>query len=99
MTNPIAEPGHLHIRNSRTSEPSDVLDIIYYHTQCLTQVAGMLLELPQSVTAQANVLLGRFWLSVSPMAHEFRVSLHPDTSRRGWLADMDRTFPQQPCTS
>ncbi|KAH6687751.1 cyclin domain-containing protein [Plectosphaerella plurivora] len=71
MANPIAEPGQLHIRASRTSEPSDVLDIIFYQTQCLTQAAGMLLELPQSATAQANVLLGRFWLSVSPMSHEF----------------------------
>lgn len=73
MINPIAEPGQLHIRTSRTSEPSDILDVIFYHTQCLTQAAGMLLELPQSTTAQANVLLARFWLSESPMAYEFSV--------------------------
>lgn len=34
----------------------------------------MLLELPQSTTAQANVLLARYWLIEPLMAHEFSVS-------------------------
>lgn len=39
------------------------------------------MQLPQSVTAQANVLLARFWLGQSPMAHEFSVGAFD-----GWLA-------------
>lgn len=74
LINPLASPAQLH-RSSFTSLPQDLQEAVFIATQCLTQAAGLLLELPQSVTAQANVLLARYWLVVSPMAHEFSVTL------------------------
>ncbi|KAK6224590.1 cyclin [Colletotrichum tabaci] len=71
MTNPLATAEQLYKRNSFSSLPADLQDVIFYSTQCLTQAAGVLLDLPQSTTAQANVLLARYWLVESPMAAEF----------------------------
>lgn len=73
MTNPLATPDQLYRRSSFSSLPTDLQDTIFFATQCLTQAAGLLLELPQSVTAQSNVILARYWLVDSPMAHEFSV--------------------------
>lgn len=74
MTNPLATAEQLYKRNSFSSLPADLQDVIFYSTQCLTQAAGVLLDLPQSTTAQANVLLARYWLVESPMAAEFSVN-------------------------
>ncbi|KAL0933221.1 cyclin [Colletotrichum truncatum] len=71
MTNPLATAEQLYKRNTFSSLPADLQDVIFYATQCLTQAAGVLLGLPQSTTAQANVLLARYWLVESPMAQEF----------------------------
>ncbi|TLS28242.1 hypothetical protein PpBr36_00950 [Pyricularia pennisetigena] len=71
MTNPLATPEQLHQRARFSSLPTDLQDTIFYTTQCLTQAAGLLLQLPQSTTAQANVLLARYWLVDSEMQHEF----------------------------
>ncbi|OLN97333.1 Cyclin-L2 [Colletotrichum chlorophyti] len=71
MTNTLATAEQLYKRNSFSSLPADLQDVILFTTQCLTQAAGVLLELPQSTTAQANVLLARYWLVESPMAQEF----------------------------
>ncbi|KAM0328094.1 hypothetical protein ACHAQA_005497 [Verticillium albo-atrum] len=71
LINPLATAAQLHRRTSFSSLPIDLQDIVLYSTQCLTQAAGMLLELPQSTTAQANVLLARYWLVEPPMAYEF----------------------------
>ncbi|KAL7784913.1 cyclin-like protein [Trichoderma ceciliae] len=71
LANPLAAPSQLYHRASFSSLPQDLLEAIFVATQCLTQAAGRLLQLPQSVTAQANVLLVRYWLADSPMAHEF----------------------------
>ncbi|KAL2015625.1 hypothetical protein VTK56DRAFT_5082 [Thermocarpiscus australiensis] len=71
MTNPLATPDQLFQRRSFGSLPLELQDAIFFATQCLTQAAGILLELPQSVTAQANVLLARFWLVEPLMAYEF----------------------------
>lgn len=73
MINSLATAAQLHRRTSFSSLPTDLQDIILYSTQCLTQAAGMLLELPQSTTAQANVILARYWLVEPPMAYEFSV--------------------------
>lgn len=73
LTNPLATPAQLYHRASFSSLPQDLQESVFIATQCLTQAAGMLLELPQSVTAQANVILARYWLVDSPMAHEFSV--------------------------
>ncbi|KAH6634577.1 cyclin-like protein [Chaetomium sp. MPI-SDFR-AT-0129] len=71
MENPLATPDQLFQRRSLGSLPIDLQDIIFFATQCLTQAAGLLLQLPQSVTAQANVLLARYWLVEPMMSHEF----------------------------
>ncbi|KAH6607627.1 hypothetical protein Trco_003940 [Trichoderma cornu-damae] len=71
LTNPLATPTQLYHRTSSSALPQDLRDAVFVATQCLTQAAGRLLQLPQSVTAQANVLLARYWLADSPMAHEF----------------------------
>lgn len=76
MTNPLATAEQLYRRNTVGLLPNDLQDIIFYMTQSLTQAAGVLLQLPQSVTAQANVVLARYWLAEprSLMATEFSVS-------------------------
>jgi cyclin L len=73
MTNPLATAEQLYRRSSFSSLPTDLQDAIFFATQCLTQAAGILLELPQSVTAQANIILARYWMIDSPMTHEFSV--------------------------
>lgn len=77
LTNLLATPEQLYRRTQFSALPQDLQDIIFYQTQCLTQAAGLLLQLPQSVTAQANVLLARFWLIEPMLSHEFSVSPHP----------------------
>ncbi|KAJ4387205.1 hypothetical protein N0V93_007794 [Gnomoniopsis smithogilvyi] len=73
MTNPLATAEQLYQRNNLSLLPNDLQDVIFYMTQCLTQAAGVLLQLPESVTAQANVVLARYWLAESRplMANEF----------------------------
>ncbi|KAG5937843.1 hypothetical protein E4U59_004139 [Claviceps monticola] len=71
LINPLATTSQLYQHHSKPALPQDIRDVVFIATQCLTQAAGQLLDLPQSVTAQANVILARFWLVTSPMAHEF----------------------------
>ncbi|PFH60990.1 hypothetical protein XA68_18463 [Ophiocordyceps unilateralis] len=71
LANPLATDSQLQLRLSLSSLPQDLYESVFIATQCLTQAAGLLLRLPQSVTAQANVILARYWLVDSPMAHEF----------------------------
>ncbi|TGJ81785.1 hypothetical protein E0Z10_g6959 [Xylaria hypoxylon] len=80
MTNPLATVDQLYKRTSSFGAlPSDLQDAIFFSTQSLTQSAGLLLRLPQSVTAQASVVLARYWLEESLLAHEFSASF-PDVS-------------------
>lgn len=78
MTNPLASAEQLYHHRNLGSLPDDLQDVIFYTTQCLTQSAGVLLQLPQSVTAQANVILARYWLAESRplMSNEFSVSAY-----------------------
>ncbi|KAF4440567.1 hypothetical protein F53441_12258 [Fusarium austroafricanum] len=71
LLNPLATASQLYHKSSFSSLPQDLQDTIFITSQCLTQAAGRLLELPQSVTAQANVILARYWLVDSPMTSEF----------------------------
>ncbi|KJZ77933.1 hypothetical protein HIM_02570 [Hirsutella minnesotensis 3608] len=71
LANPLATASQLYLRSSLSPLPQDLQESVFIVTQCLTQAAGQLLRLPQSVTAQANVILARYWLVDSPMAHEF----------------------------
>jgi len=76
MTNPLATPEQLYQRRSFSSLPTELQDVIFFSTQCLTQAAGILLQLSQSATAQANVILARYWLVEPFMAQEFSVCSH-----------------------
>lgn len=78
LINALATPEQLYRRSTFASLPLDLQETVFFATQCLTQAAGLLLELPQSVTAQANVILARYWLVESPTAYEFSVSTHGD---------------------
>ncbi|KAK4442990.1 cyclin-L2 [Podospora aff. communis PSN243] len=71
MTNPLATPDQLYQRRSFSSLPTELQDTIFFSAQCLTQAAGVLLQLPQSATAQANVILARYWLVEPFMNYEF----------------------------
>lgn len=74
MSNPLASADQLYRWSSFSSLPAELQDSVFFATQCLTQAAGLLLQLPQSVTAQANVILARYWLIGPMMSHEFSVS-------------------------
>lgn len=94
LINPLATPDQLYNRHSLSSVPQDIQEAIFIQSQCLTQAAGLLLDLPQSVTAQANVILARYWLVESPMAHEFSVCTSQDlaTSSSGAMTDEHSMF-------
>ncbi len=78
MTNPLATADQLYRRTSSFGAlPSDLQDAIFFATQSLTQAAGLLLRLPQSVTAQANVVVARYFLEESLLANEFSVCSSP----------------------
>ncbi|KAK0111734.1 hypothetical protein ONS95_002073 [Cadophora gregata] len=59
LLNPLATPSQL---SSNSSLPPELQDSIRFYTARLTQAAGILLRLPQDITAQANVLLFRYWV-------------------------------------
>ena len=71
LYNPLATPDQIHQRSRLL--PTDLLDAVHVATESLTQAAGLLLELPQSITARACVLLARFWTVENVMAYEFSV--------------------------
>ncbi|CAK7241058.1 MAG: hypothetical protein STHCBS139747_002515 [Sporothrix thermara] len=67
LTNPVATAVQLARCRDRAAAlplPDELLDAVFFATQRLTQAAGLLLELPQSTTARANVLLARYWVQV-----------------------------------
>ncbi|KIN07768.1 hypothetical protein OIDMADRAFT_151590 [Oidiodendron maius Zn] len=71
LSNPLATAEQLHQRALVNSLPAEIQDSIRYYTARLTQAAGILLRLPQDITAQANILLYRYWLVDELMQHEF----------------------------
>jgi len=75
MLNPLVTAEQLAKRITSGPLPSELNDIILYQLQCLTQAAGVLLELPQSVTAQANVVIARYWMVAEPLEYEFNVRI------------------------
>jgi hypothetical protein len=73
LSNPLATAEQLYKKASVNDLPAELQDSILFFTARLTQAAGVLLRLPQDVTAQANVLLFRYWLVDGLMQHEFSV--------------------------
>ena len=62
------------------SLPLELQDSVRFYTARLTQAAGILLRLPQDVTAKANVLLFRYWAVGGLMEFEFAVCFPPSSS-------------------
>lgn len=73
LSNPLATTEQLFKNVSNNPLPTELLDSIRFYTARLTQAAGVLLRLSQDITAQANVLLFRYWLVDDIMRHEFSV--------------------------
>ena len=77
LSNPLATPDQLYQKSSINALPIELQDSIRFYTARLTQAAGILLQLPQDITAQANVLLFRYWVVDDLMQHEFSVRFPP----------------------
>lgn len=78
--NPIATVDQLFEGRKRNSQlPQEIQESIRFYTARLTQAAGLLLHLPQDITAQANVLLFRYWIGEDLMKHEFGVMVYQFT--------------------
>lgn len=75
LSNPLATSEQLRRQALVNSLPAELQDSIRFYTARLTQAAGILLRLPQDITAQANVLLYRYWLVDDLMQYEFSVCL------------------------
>jgi hypothetical protein len=73
LSNPLATADQLYQNTSVNCLPIELQDSIRFYTARLTQAAGILLRLPQDITAQANVLLFRYWLVDDLLQHEFSV--------------------------
>ncbi|KAH6671789.1 cyclin-like protein [Halenospora varia] len=71
LSNPLATAEQLYLHVSSSALPIELQDSIRFYTARLTQAAGILLQLPQDITAQANVLLYRYWLVDDLMLYEF----------------------------
>ncbi|TVY30285.1 Cyclin-L2 [Lachnellula hyalina] len=71
LSNPLATAEQLYQKTSTNALPIELQDSIRFYTARLTQAAGILLRLPQDITAQANVLLFRYWLVDGLLEHEF----------------------------
>ncbi|KAH7317929.1 cyclin-like protein [Rhexocercosporidium sp. MPI-PUGE-AT-0058] len=70
LTNPLTTALQLS-SNPSSHLPQELQDSIRFYTARLTQAAGILLRLPQDITAQANVLLFRYWVVDGMMEWEF----------------------------
>ena len=75
LANALATISQLWLTSASSAIPSELQDSIRFYSARLTQQAGILLRLPQDITAQANVLLFRYWLADDLTAHEFSVRL------------------------
>lgn len=79
LTNPLVSPEQLaSCARINDALPQSAQDLIRFSTGRLTQAAGILLRLPQSVSAQAVVVLYRYWTVEELARDEFKVTyLHP----------------------
>lgn len=74
LSNPLVTVSQLIQGASLNNEiPQELQESIRFYTARLTQAAGILLRLSQDITAQANVLLFRYWAEVGLMKNEFSV--------------------------
>ena len=73
LSNALATAAQLYQKTSAHALPIELQDSIRFYTARLTQAAGILLRLPNDITAQANVLLFRYWLIDDLLQHESSV--------------------------
>jgi hypothetical protein len=73
LWNSLATAQQIEDRNTDNGLPAELQDSIRYYTSRLTQAAGILLRLPQGITAQAVVILQRFFVAENFMKYEFSV--------------------------
>lgn len=73
LWNPLVTVQQLEERLVQNELPPELQDSIRYHTARLTQAAGILLQLPQAIVAQAVVILYRFWSVEDILKDEFSV--------------------------
>ena len=72
LSNPLATVGQLTTSSSQLDGiPADLESSIRYAGSRLTQAAGILLRLPQEITAQAIITFTRFY--VGPEGGSFRL--------------------------
>ncbi|EKD16779.1 uncharacterized protein L3040_006279 [Drepanopeziza brunnea f. sp. 'multigermtubi'] len=73
LSNPLATTSQLYAQSASNPSalPLEIQDSIRFYTARLTQAAGILLRMPQDITAQANVLLFRYWAVDRLMEWEF----------------------------
>ncbi|KAI9050655.1 hypothetical protein LZ554_005812 [Drepanopeziza brunnea f. sp. 'monogermtubi'] len=73
LSNPLATTSQLYAQSASNPSalPLEIQDSIRFYTARLTQAAGILLRMPQDITAQANVLLFRYWVVDRLMEWEF----------------------------
>ena len=82
LSNPLATVDQIYTYTQRNSLPDELRDSILFYTARLTQAAGILLRLSQDITAQANILLFRYYLIDDLLNHEFSVrntTFHPQS--------------------
>jgi hypothetical protein len=97
LSNPLATAAQLYQQTSAHALPIELQDSIRFYTARLTQAAGILLRLPQEITAQANVLLFRYWLIDDLLQHEY--SVYPLFQHQIPKLTTHRTSQQQSSTS
>ncbi|KAF2233883.1 cyclin domain protein [Viridothelium virens] len=74
LANPLATPEQLATSPSQLDGvPSDLEVSLRYAGARLTQIAGILLRLPQDIVAQAVVIFTRFWVGESGSLLEFGI--------------------------
>lgn len=82
LANPLVTPLQLtHTSSSLDSIPIPLQSSIRYAAQRLTQAAGILLDLPQDVIAQAIVFFTRFWMGPEGGS----LAVHSAKVRNGFL--------------
>lgn len=75
LINPLVSPEQLtSAARINNAVPQSTQDVIRFSTARLTEAAGILLKLPQSVTAQAIVVLYRYWVVEELARNEFTVA-------------------------
>ena len=90
LTNPLVTPEQLATSSSQLDGvPLDLEVSLHYAGARLTQVAGILLRLPQDIIAQAIVIFTRFWVGEGGSLLEFGVKVSATKPRYSYPKQID----------